>query len=882
MITRPRLEALAPGALPTVMVLVIVVTVGARLIYLSVQHHTAIAREAAAAACAEFAAKIEPGLTALAAQATRQAALAAETRPAPGPTLDSPALAEHTFWMGLDDTVVRAPADAKYLAEGIASEFKSAESARPLPATAMLGPMRIGSQWIVAARAPAASGGGANRPGFAASSVAYSDLDDLIADSRLAHLVDLGYDFQLSQVLPRGLHPRIFAGSTLEPLADAVSTHVRQPVAVIPGSYLELAVKPHAGWYPVSLLVADVGLIAFLAWLLAFGTHDLSHAVQRSRSALSAARRRLHTLQQQLDAERQQRTNLQETFSHALFHDAFTGLPNRRYFMDRLDRALRDVRAKQRPRLAVAIMDITRFKLVNDLLGHTAGDELMVQVARRLEKSAAGTEWVLARWGGDQFALLMLKLDSATEALNVGALLREQLRVPFQLRRHQLAVAASVGVTCTDSGEQRAEEVVREADIALSVAKRTEGPKIVLYAPNMGGQAATLVGLEADLHIALEKRQLQLLLQPIVDLGTCRMVGAEALLRWRHPVEGVLAPDRFLRIAEDAGLMVPITRWVILRALKIVANWRRRLPAGHPFFISINLSPTTLRDPELAGYVGTLLRETNLPAGFIKFEVNESALASNVAAARETLEQLHALGVGLMLDDFGTGFSSLSNLQLFPFDFVKIERPFVNLNDADQANTGMIAAMLQITASLKLTPIAEAIESQAAATALEKMGCGYGQGYHFSEPIEAEMALRRLSSQEPFRPREAPGTVETAAASPATQIVAPVLDSSPTLVIAPIDDLSPALIFAPLADSSSPAIHTPADDSAATMAKALEELWPMDASQTSILPPLAADATLEIALPAAENRLQGAMAAMNHPADTDKDTASVARDRAAW
>ena len=194
----------------------------------------------------------------------------------------------------------------------------------------------------------------------------------------------------------------------------------------------------------------------------------------------------------------------------------------------------------------------------------------------------------------------------------------------------------------------------------------------------MAGQAANLVSLEADLHVAMEKHELRLLFQPIVDLRTYKMVGAEALLRWRHPVESVLAPDKFLRIAEEAGLMVPITRWIILRVVRLAGEWLRRLPANQKFFISINLSPTALRDPGLGEYVASLLRETQLPPSLLKFELTEAALISNVGAARETLDRLHAMGIQLMLDDFGTGYSSLSYLQLFPFDFVKIDRPFVN------------------------------------------------------------------------------------------------------------------------------------------------------------------------------------------------------------
>ncbi|MDP9083609.1 MAG: bifunctional diguanylate cyclase/phosphodiesterase [Pseudomonadota bacterium] len=730
--------------LPTVIVLALVLVAGSRLIYLSVQHHAAVAREKAVIVAEAFVKKIEPPLQKLAALAAQQAAQAPPSAEASG-ALESPPSAANTFWMTADDKVLSSRPQEAAAASGIASEWQSAESARAAPSYAILGPLRLGSQWFVAARAPL--------PQSEGWSIAFADLDELIADSHLPRLVDMGYDFELSQVEPRSARSRSFLGSSTELLADAVGARIRLPAAsAIPGSYLQVVIRPRAGWYPATLLASEIGLLVFLAWLFAFGTHDLNHALQRSRAALAAARRRLSTLNQQLAGEMQQRLNLQETFDHARFHDAFTGLPNRRYFMDQLDRALRDVRTKRRQRIAVIMVDIARFTLINDMLGHTAGDELMVQTARRFEKLMSTFEGVLARWGGDQFALLILDAASTETALNVAGLLQEELRLPIELRRHRLIVAANIGITSVDSGQQRAEEVVREADIALTVAKRHETAKIVAYAPNMAGQVANLVSLEADLHVALEKHELRLLFQPIVDLRTYKMVGAEALLRWRHPIENMLAPERFLRTAEDAGLMVPITRWIIFRVVKLAGEWVRRLPANEKFFISINLSPTAVRDPGLSDFVASLLRESQLSPSLLKFELTEAALISNVAAARETLDRLRVMGVQLMLDDFGTGYSSLSYLQLFPFDFVKIDRPFVNLTSADRANTGMMAAMVQMAGSLNLTAIAEVIETEAAAKALQEMGCEFGQGYYFSEPLEAELALQRLRSQEAFQP----------------------------------------------------------------------------------------------------------------------------------
>jgi diguanylate cyclase (GGDEF)-like protein len=771
------------GFLPTMVVLTVVLAVGARLIYLSVQQHAAAARVTAAAVGATYVKKIEPALQALAVLAERQADSAAKIVWKSGDFAALAAVppAANTFWMSADDKVLGASSNE--IAGGIASEWKSAEPGRVLPQPTILGPMRLGSEWLIAIRVPVAPGNAASAPSVKGWSVAYADLEELIADAHLARLVDAGYDFELSQIEPRSAPARIFVSSSTEPLADTVVTKIGLPAAgITPGSYLALVLHAHTGWFPSSLLASEIALLAFLGWLLTFGTHDLVHEMQRAKAAVAISRRRVHQANQQLAIEMQQRLKLQETFDHALFHDTFTGLPNRRYFMDQLDSALRELRTKRRVRIAVIIVDISRFNLINHLLGHTAGDDLMVQVARRFEASTSALDGTLARWGGDQFALLLLDVGSPVAALDMANLLQEQLRSPFNLRRHQLSVAATLGVTCVESGQERAEDIMREADIALSVAKRQETTKAVMYAQNMG-QAADLVSLEADLHLALQKHQLLLLFQPIVDLATFKMVGAEALLRWRHPVEGLLSPDRFLRHAEEAGLMVPITRWIIEQVIDVAADWRRQLPEEQKFYISINLSPSGLRDPALVGNVATLLREKKLQPALLKFEMTELALLGNVAAARESLQRLHEMGIQLMLDDFGTGYSSLSNLQLFPFDTVKIDCPFVDRRGVFQANMSMVAAMIQLAGSLDLTSIAELVEGEAAASSLKAMGCRFGQGYYFSEPLEADMAFRRLREQDSFQQPEEQAA-ELAVMSPPQQ------DGSHTLILRRLQDPS--------------------------------------------------------------------------------------------
>jgi EAL domain-containing protein (putative c-di-GMP-specific phosphodiesterase class I) len=269
----------------------------------------------------------------------------------------------------------------------------------------------------------------------------------------------------------------------------------------------------------------------------------------------------------------------------------------------------------------------------------------------------------------------------------------------------------------------------------------------------MGGSFASLVSLEADLHVALERRELHLQFQPIIDLRKQRAVGVEALLRWRHPVEGMLTPDAFLGVAEEAGLIMPITRWTVRRVCQLASEWRHRLPPEKEFYISMNLSASALRDRELSSHVAAALEEFATSPRLLKLELTEGGLIGDPVVAREVLDALHKLGVEMMLDDFGTGYSSLSYLQLFPFDYVKIDRPFVDRPGAERTNSAIAAAIVQMAAGLGLKSIAEIVETQDAAQDLARMGCDFAQGYYYCEPLEADDALHMLHTYNPSTPR---------------------------------------------------------------------------------------------------------------------------------
>ena len=724
--------------LPTVLVLLVVLIAGSRLVMLSLERHADDARAAARAVVGQESRAVELQLRDLATRAVDSRVSAAQRK-------SDMAAGRGTFRIDSQGNVIEAAGLDRALASEIVTEWKSGPSR---PGTPVIGTVRHGSQWILAARVPVVASDGA----LAGWSVAWAELEQLLARARMGSVVAGGYDFTFSEVEIASGRARPFGNSGPTRLRDPARATVRLPPGFVPfstGTSLELALKPSAGWYPASRLATEIGLLALLTWLVAFGMHDLLHRSQHLKTQLDESKQRQAVLGEKLETEIEGRLDLQKSFDHARYHDAFTGLPNRRFFMDQLDRALREVRARRRHGVAVAVIDIDRFRLVTETLGHAAGDELMVQASQRFEHAVLGVESVLARLEGSQFALLLFDVMTSEAALKVTAPLQECLHDPFELRRHRLSIGASIGVSCAESGLTRAEDLLREADIALSAAKRLEGTRLAAYSPAMGGDAASLVSLEGDLHLALERNELRLLFQPIVELRSGQAVGAEVLLRWQHPVEGTLRPDKFLSIAEEAGLMVPITRWIIGRVCRLASEWRQRLDPGTAFYLSVNLSAGALRDPLLPDHVAAALERSRVPASILKFEITEGGLIDNVGETRQVLRRLHDMGIELMLDDFGTGYSSLNHLELFPFDFVKIDRPFVSRVGSEDANRGIMAAVVQIAQNLGLKAIAEVIETQPVALALQQMGCAYGQGYYFGIPAEAEETLQRLRGRAP-------------------------------------------------------------------------------------------------------------------------------------
>jgi len=414
---------------------------------------------------------------------------------------------------------------------------------------------------------------------------------------------------------------------------------------------------------------------------------------------------------------------------HASLHDALTGLPNRTLLADRFGQALRaDARAGSTTGLL--LIDLDRFKEINDTFGHHYGDELLRQVGPRLAGVLREVDTV-ARLGGDEFAVLLPDVRSVHDALAVAGALRAALETPFRVEGVDLDVEASIGVV--RSGEHGTDPTVllQRADIAMYVAK-TQQLGVFAYDPGVDGHSPAKLALLGDLRRALEHGQLVLHYQPQISTSTAEVVSAEALVRWQHPDQGLIFPDAFIPLAEHTGLIGPLTRYVLAAALTQARVW---LDAGRPLPVSVNLSARNLLDENLPGQVAELLAAHDVPAGLLQLEVTESALMSDPARAQRLLEQLSALGVRISIDDFGAGYTSLSQLKTLPVNELKIDKSFVMTMTEDRSNSLIVRSVIDLGHNLGLSLVAEGVESEQALSALRKLGCDVAQGYHLSRPI---------------------------------------------------------------------------------------------------------------------------------------------------
>jgi diguanylate cyclase (GGDEF)-like protein/PAS domain S-box-containing protein len=435
-----------------------------------------------------------------------------------------------------------------------------------------------------------------------------------------------------------------------------------------------------------------------------------------------------------------ERQKLSEGLRKRAFHDPLTGLANRARFEERLAAASGDADT------AVLFIDLDNFKTVNDSLGHAAGDHFLSEVARRLSTCVRVGD-VVARMGGDEFAVLISGVDAQIRAPRIAERILRELTAPIELERRAITPSASIGIACGDSN-QSAQDILRDADLALYEAKRSGKGRAQLYRPMMHAAALEQLELETDMRMALERSEFELYYQPLFRLADGDLVGYEALMRWHHPTRGILGPGTFIDLAEQTGLIVPLTRWALQAACNQLAVWGRRTEGQ--LEVGVNLSLVNLKDYEILNDVAAALEGSGIPPDSLVLEITESTVMREHAMGREILHELKKLGPRLALDDFGTGYSSLSRLSELPFDSLKIPRPFIERISHDDQDFALTQGIVDLGHHLELSIVAEGIETPRQLASVRAIGCELAQGFLFAKPMPAastDPAQDRLTGQ---------------------------------------------------------------------------------------------------------------------------------------
>jgi len=434
----------------------------------------------------------------------------------------------------------------------------------------------------------------------------------------------------------------------------------------------------------------------------------------------------------------------EEQLVYDAFHDGLTGLPNRSLFRDRLSHILEVTKRREDYLFAVLFLDFDRFKVINDSLGHLVGDQLLIAIAHRLKSCLRAVDTV-ARFGGDEFAILLEDLKNANAAIEVADRIQQELALPFNLNQQEVFTTTSIGIALSSTGYTRPEDFLRDADTAMYRAKALGKSRYVVFDQAMHTRAVTLLQLENDLRRAIERQQFQIHYQPIVSLKSGILTGFEALVRWQHPDCGLISPAEFIPIAEETGLIIPIGAWVLREACRQMRIWQELFPAHSPLTMSVNLSAKQFSQPDLIGQIVNILQETQLDARSLKLEITESVILENAELTAQMLEKLQALGIRLSIDDFGTGYSSLSYLHRLPINTLKIDRCFIENVDVDLEKLELVRTILTLAWNLGMDVIAEGVETTGQLAQLRGLECESGQGYFFSRPVDSQTATELIA-----------------------------------------------------------------------------------------------------------------------------------------
>jgi len=443
-----------------------------------------------------------------------------------------------------------------------------------------------------------------------------------------------------------------------------------------------------------------------------------------------------------------ERKRAEEKLTYNAFHDELTGLPNRTLFMDRLEHAIKISRRRNDHWFAVLFLDLDRFKTINDTLGHVLGDQLLVSASHRLHACMRSADTV-ARFGGDEFVILLEDLEEGNDAIVIADRILATLIDPFMLAGHEVTVGASIGIVYSSQGYEKPEEVLRDADIAMYQAKSLGRGRYVVFNSAMRADVVAHIELEKDLRQAIEHQDFVLHYQPILALKNSKIIGFEALLRWQHPKRGLIPPSDFIPFAEESGLILPLGEWVLREACRQMSEWQRLFPTLTPLTISVNLSNKQFSQPLLFEQIENALEESGLHSSYLRLEITESVIMENAELTIATLNRLRQIGVQVHIDDFGTGYSSLVYLHMLPINAIKIDRSFVSGNSLMNNGLDIAQTIVRLAHELNMEAIAEGVETQDQLEKLTRLNCEYAQGFHISACLDNKAIEKLLKTIQP-------------------------------------------------------------------------------------------------------------------------------------